>query len=141
MGTEATKVQELFVETLALWTEAGQRVLGDVVELGAAAARESVRLSGELGRTALEALREHQAAALRWQSSWTPGTDPAAWYRRAALEAVNGAERSFKLAERNAQAIARSVDRMQTTAEQTARSIQDTVAGTVSKLREVCAAG
>lgn len=61
--SEAIKTQDLFVETLALWSEAGQRVLAEAVELGAAAARENIKLYGELQRTAVHALRQGQAAA------------------------------------------------------------------------------
>jgi hypothetical protein len=85
--TEATKTQELFVETLALWSEAGRRVLAEVVELGAATARENLKLYGELQRSAIDALRQGQA-----------------------------------------------------TAEQAGRHIQETLAGTVTKMKEIYAA-
>src|SRR4030066_336387 len=49
------KAQEKALETLTVWADASQRVLREVVDLGTATAKESVRLYGELQQRALVA--------------------------------------------------------------------------------------
>src|SRR5258705_205591 len=93
---DAKKTQEMFtqssgkvVETMTVWSDANQRVVRELAELSATAAKEGVRLYAELQQSGIEALREAQATALRWQSGWqeTP-RDPFAWYQRALAEGV-----------------------------------------------------
>src|SRR5437867_5063379 len=81
--TDVTKAQELYaqlagktIEAMALWAEANQRVLRELVELGSTTAKESVRLYGDLQRAGLESLREGQAWTLRWQGGWKDASDP-----------------------------------------------------------------
>ena len=61
---EAKRAQELFtqgsgkaVETMTLWADANQRVLRQLTELWAAAAKESVRLYADMQQMGLEMLR------------------------------------------------------------------------------------
>ena len=94
-------------ETLTVWADANQRVLREVVELGAATAKESVRLYGELQQSAIEAFREPQNA--------------------------------FKVFEAQLQAWTRSAERLQSSAEQAGKSIQESCTGVVAKLKDVYA--
>lgn len=109
---DVVKTQELFIQTLTAWTEAQQRVLAGLVELGSATAKEGVRLYGELQRTGLDALRQAQG----------------------------GAQQAFRLAEEQVQAVSRSAERLTTTAEQAGKGIQETLVGTVSKVKDIYAA-
>lgn len=137
---EAKKVQDKAVETLTVWAETNQKVLRDLTELTAATAKEGVRLYAELQQGAIEALREAQATAFRWQSAWQDGPkDPAAWYQKAVTESVDQAQKAFKLFEGNAQAVTRSAERLGTTAEQTGRGIQETLTAAVTKMKGVYA--
>lgn len=144
---DGAKTQEAFaqaagtaVETLAVWAEANQRVLRDLVELGSGTLREGVRLYADLQRTAIDAVRETQAAALRWQGGLSgAASDPSALYRQAVEESVSGAQRLFRLAEENALAMTRAAERMQAAAESAGKSIQETCASTASRLRELYA--
>ena len=52
---------------------------------------------------------------------------------------MDGAERAFALLEGNAQALARSAERLQTSAEQTGKGIQETCVAAVAKMKDVCA--
>jgi len=97
------------VEAMTVWADASQQVLRELVEFSAATAKESVRLYAELQQGAIEALR------------------------------VDGAERAFALLEGNAQALARSAERLQTSAEQTGKGIQETCVAAVAKMKDVCA--
>jgi hypothetical protein len=97
------------VETATVWTDANQRVLREVVDFSAATAREGVKLYAELQQTALEALR------------------------------VDTVEKALRLFEGQAQTFIRSAERMQTSAEQTGKSIQETCTAAVAKIKDVCA--
>jgi len=135
---EAKKTQEKAVETLTVWAETNQKVLRDLTELTAATAKEGVRLYAELQQSGIEALRETQAVALRWQSVWQDGPkDPIAWYQKAMAESVDQAQKTFKIVEGNAQAVTRSAERLGTQAEQAGRGIQETLTAAVVKLRGV----
>src|SRR3989338_7806680 len=114
--------QELFgqmtgkaVETMTAWADANQRVLREVVELGAATAKEGVRLYAELQQSAIEALRDSQASALRWQTAWQNGAkDPVQFYQKAVADSVDTAQKAFKVLEAGAQAVTRSAERRPT---------------------------
>ena len=75
----------------------------------AATAREGVKLYAELQLKALEALR------------------------------VDSVEKALTILEGQARTVVRSAERMQTSAEQTGKSIQETCAAAVAKIKDVCA--
>lgn len=141
------KTQELFgqvtgktVETMTVWADANQRVLREVVEFGAASAKESVRLYAELQQSMIEALKDSQAAALRWQAAWQNGAkDPVQFYQKAVADSVDGAQKVFKILETGAQAVTRSAERLQTSAEQAGKGIQESYTAVVAKLKDVYA--
>lgn len=141
------KAQEMFtngsgraVETMTVWADANQRVLRELAELSAATAKEGVRLYAELQQSAIEALRDAQAATLRWQSTWQEAPkDPVTWYQRALTESVENTQKAFRMLEGNAQAVTRAAERMQTSAEQAGKGIQDTFTAVVTKMKDVYA--
>jgi len=113
-------------------------VLRELVELSTATAKEGVRLCGELQQGAIETLRSSQSAATRWRGAWSEGAkDPAQIYQRALLSGVDGVEKAVKLLEGQAQAITRSAERIQTSAEQAGKGIQETYAAVVEKMKGV----
>ena len=139
------RAQEMFgqltgkvVETMTVWADANQRVLRELVELSTATAKEGVRLCGELQQGALETLRSSQSAAAHWQSAWADGPkDPAQLYQKALMTGVDGVEKAFKLMEGQAQAITRSAERLQSSAEQAGKGIQETYIAVVEKMKDV----
>jgi len=139
------RAQEMFgqltgkaVETMTVWADANQRVLRELVELSTATAKEGVRLCGELQQGALETLRSSQTAAAHWQSAWANGPkDPAQLYQKALMTGVDGVEKAFKLMEGQAQAITRSAERLQSSAEQAGKGIQETYIAVVEKMKDV----
>src|SRR2546426_7141667 len=67
MMDDPKKVQEFLgqatskaVETMTVWADASQRVVHELVELGASSAKEGVKLYAELQQAAIEALRDSQ---------------------------------------------------------------------------------
>jgi hypothetical protein len=144
---DATKTQEMFnqfagktIETLAVWADTNQRLLRELVELSAGAAKEGVRLYSELSRSAIEAMRESQASALRWQATWKDAaTDPAVWYQKTVNEGVQCAQQVVRRTEENVQTLTQTAERLQATAEQAGKEVQSSLAGAVSKLKEIYA--
>jgi hypothetical protein len=129
------------IDALSLWAEANQRVLNQMVELGTGAAKESVKLYAELQQSTLDAVREGQAAALKWQSSWQEAPrDPMAWYQKTLTDSVDSAQKWFRLIESNAQAVTKSAERLQASAEQAGRGIQQTFTEVVNRAKDVYAA-
>ncbi len=128
------------LETMAVWTETGQRVARELLELGAGAAKEGLQLSSELSRAALDAMRESQTAALRWQATLMDAArDPAACYQKMLAEGIADARQAFRRVEDNAQAMARSAERLQATAEQAGKGLHESVAGAVSRMQTLYA--
>lgn len=128
------------VETMTAWAEANQRMLREMVELSVIAAKEGVRLCDELQKRAMEAARDGQAMAMmKWQATWQDAPkDPMAWYQHALAETVDGAQKLFRLVEGNAQAVTRSAERLQTSAEQAGKGIQQVVESTVARMKAAC---
>jgi hypothetical protein len=140
----ATRAAEMFgelsgktVETMTAWAEANQRVLRELVDLSVGAAKEGVRLYSELQQGAIEATRDTQASALRWQGGWSEAPkDPIQWYQKAIVESVDHAQKFFRMLEGNAQAVTRSAERLQTSAEQAGKGIQETFEATVTRVKD-----
>ncbi len=134
----ATQLTGKAIETMTAWAEANQRVLRQLVDLSSGAAAEGVKLYSDLQRTAVDAVREGQATVLRWQSTWQEAPrDPLAWYQKAVAEGVTGTQKAFQYVEEHTQAVTRAAERLQATAEQAGRQIQETLTGTVTKVKEI----
>ena len=146
MADGATKAGEILgqvsgktVEAMTVWAEANQRMLRELVDLSVGAAKESVRLYSELQQGAIEAVRDGQTTAMKWQASFQDAPkDPMQWYQQAFAEAVDGAQRFFRLLEGNAQAMTRSAERLQASAEQAGKGIQQTFEATVTRMKDSC---
>jgi hypothetical protein len=113
-----------------LCADMNQKVLRELVDLSATAAKEGVRLYAELQSSAVEAVKDGQAYALRRQTDLQggPAADPVTLCQRGMQESTDGAQRAFKLFEGNAQAVTRSAERLQVSAEHAGREIQATFA-------------
>ena len=61
----------------------------------------------------------------------------AAAENKSVLDSVEGTQKAFKLLESNAQAMTRSAERLQVTAEQTGKEIQATFAQVASKVKSL----
>ncbi len=140
------ETQELFgqvggkaVEALVLWTEANQKVLQGLAEFSAGAAQEGVRLYAELQSTAVEAVKDGQAYWLRRQGELGEGKELFAWCQKSLVDGTEQTQKAFKLLESNAQAVARSAERIQVTAEKTAKEIQQTFATVAEKAKNLYA--
>jgi len=128
------------VETMTVWAEANQRLLQEMVDLSVGAAKEGMRLFAELQQGAIEAVRDGQATAMKWQASWQDAPkDPMQWYQKTLVETVDGAQKFFRLLEGNAQAMTRSAERLQASAERAGKSLQETFESTVTRVKDAYA--
>ena len=124
------------VEAFSMFAEANQKIMRDLVDLSATTAKEGVRLYAELSSSAVEGLKESQSYLLRRQGELQEAPrDPFSVYQKGVLESVEGAQKAFKMLESNAQAMTRSAERLQVTAEQTGKDIQSTFAQVAGKVK------
>lgn len=145
MMTTTTQGSEVFahmtgraVEAFSMVAEANQKILRDLVDLSASTAKEGVRLYAELQSSAVEALKEGQDYLLSRQSEIQEAPrDPFAFYQKGVLQTVEGAQKAFKIIESNAQAMTRSAERLQVTAEQTGKEIQATFAQVAGRMKSL----
>jgi len=143
--TTTTQGSEVFahmtgraVEAFSMVAEANQKILRDLVDLSASTAKEGVRLYAELQSSAVEALKEGQDYILSRQSEIQEAPrDPFAFYQKGVLQSVEGAQKAFKIIESNAQAMTRSAERLQVTAEQTGKEIQATFAQVAGRMKSL----
>ncbi len=128
------------VEMFSLWADANQRVLRELVDLSASTAKEGVRLYAEVQSAALEAAKEGHAYLLRRQEAMQDAArDPFGACQKGALDTVEGAQRALRLLEGTAQAMTRSAERLQSTAEHAGQEIQATVAQLAGKVKTLYA--
>ena len=126
------------VEAFSMFAEANQKIMRDLVDLSATTAKEGVRLYAELSSSAVEGLKESQSYLLRRQGELQEAPrDPFSVYQKGVLESVEGAQKAFKMFESNAQAMTRSAERLQVTAEQTGKDIQATFAQVAGKVKSL----
>jgi hypothetical protein len=126
------------VEAFSVLADANQKIMRDLVDLSASTAKEGVRLYAELSSSAVEALKDTQSYLLRRQGELQEAPrDPFAVYQKSVLESVEGTQKAFKLLESNAQAMTRSAERLQVTAEQTGKEIQATFAQVAGKVKSL----
>jgi nucleoid-associated protein YgaU len=143
--TTTTQGSEVFahmtgraVEAFSMVAEANQKILRDLVDLSASTAKEGVRLYAELQSSAVEALKEGQDYLLSRQSEIQEAPrDPFAFYQKGVLQSVEGAQKAFKIIESNAQAMTRSAERLQVTAEQTGKEIQATFTQVAGRMKSL----
>ena len=130
------------VEAFSVLADANQKIMRDLVDLSASTAKEGVRLYAELSSSAVEALKDTQSYLLRQQGQLQEAPrDPFTVYQKSVLDSVEGTQKAFKLLESNAQAMTRSAERLQVTAEQTGKEIQATFAQVAGKVKSLTATG
>ena len=102
------------VEVFTLLADANQKILRELVDLSAGAAKEGVRLYAELQSSAVEAVKDSHTLLLQRPSELPCGAP-----------ALHAAVRLF---EGNTQAMTRSAERLQVSVEQAGQEIQATYA-------------
>jgi predicted RecB family nuclease len=127
------------IDAVSALAEANQRVVGKLIELSSSAAADRLRTLGELQSAAVEATREVFAPIAPWDAFEDFRNEPSAWYRKNAISALGSVQRMLKLIETNTQIVSRDAQRVQGSAERTAKEIQDAVSTCASRLRDLYA--
>jgi phage-related protein len=128
-GESLTDVQGKVIEAVAAFTQANQRVVGELIELSSQAARESLRTLSELQTAAMETVRAMPMPAIG-QGIEELRQDPFAFYRK-------GFQATAKLVETNAQIVARNVERFQESTGRAAKEIEQAASGYVSRMKDL----
>ena len=136
----STTVKDKILDAVSAYTQANERIVGELVELSSATAREGVKTFIELQAAALEAAREISLPGLPQADMLEDlRRDPLAWYRKGLQALADGTQRATKLVETHAQIIARNAERFQASAERTAKEIEGAGTVYVNKMREIYA--
>ena len=129
------------VEAWSACADASQKLLRELVELSTTTAKEGVRLHGELQASAVEAAKDGHAFLLSRKGALQDSPlDPMAMCQQALLDSAEAAQRTFRMVEGNAQAIARATERLQVTAAEAAKEIQTTVGQLAGRVKSIYAA-
>jgi hypothetical protein len=127
----ASQAATASLEAMGAWADANQQVTAQLVELSAGATKEATRLYGHLQQASFEMWRASQDDAFRWQSLWLQ------WYQQAFGESLKNAHRTTRMLSDTVSAVTESLERLQTTAEQTGREMQDVFSSTAGKVQEI----
>jgi hypothetical protein len=127
-------------EAFSVWADANQKILRELVDLSASTAKEGVRLYAEIQSSAVEAMKEGQSYLLHRQDELSDAArDPLSFCQKGMLESAESTQRTFRLVEGAAQAMTRSAERLQVSAEQTGKEIQATCTQFAGKVKSLCA--
>jgi hypothetical protein len=134
------EMQGKALEAFSVMADMNQRVLQGLVGLSASTAKESLRTYAELQSATVEAARIPEPP-LGPEAIEALRQNPFAWYQKSLLTLVEGTQKAFRLVEANAQVVTRTAERIQASAEQTGREIQETLTASVNRLKEIYARG
>ena len=129
-------IQGKALEAFSVVADMNHRVLQGFVGLSAATAKEGLRTCAELQLATMESARAAEAPM-------SPTTveplreNPFAWYQKSLLALVEGTEKACRLVETNAQVVTRSAERLQASADQTGREIQEALTSSVSRFKAI----
>lgn len=133
-----SEMQSKALEAYSAFAQTNQRVLQGFVDLSVATAKESMRAYAELQSAAVEATRGAQPAApAPYPTVEELQSDPFSWYQKGLLTAVDGTQKWFRFLEANAQAVTRSAERLQASAERTGKEIQEALTSYMSRMKEI----
>jgi hypothetical protein len=132
-------VQGKVLEAVAAFTQANERVVGQLIELSSSAARDSLRAIGELQAAVVDTVRavpmpsvvptEETLESLR--------RDPFALYRKGFEAIAESTQRAARLVETNMQIVARNAERLQASAAASAKEIEQAASGYASRLKDI----
>jgi hypothetical protein len=131
------ELQSKTLDAVEAYAQASQRVLGQMIDLSSAAARETVRVYAELQSAALDAARTAPGPVMPSTSPSDVVQDPFKAYREGMAAMTAAPQRLAKFVEGNAQIVTQGVQRFQASAEHSAREIREAVTGYFDRLGEI----
>jgi hypothetical protein len=130
-------MQGKVLEAVAAFTQANERVVGQLVELSSTAAREGLRTMGELQTAAMDAARAIPMPSALAETLEDLRRDPFAWYRGGFQAVTESTQRVVKLLETNAQIVARNAERLQASTAASAKEIEQAASGYASRMKDI----
>lgn len=124
-----TDVQGKVIEAVAAFTQANQRVVGELIELTSQAAREGLRTLSELQAAAMDTVRTMPMPGAG-QTIEELRQDPFALYRK-------GFQATAKLVEANTQIVTKNVERLQESTGRAAKEIEQAASGYMSRMKDL----
>jgi hypothetical protein len=125
-------------ETSAAWVETSGKLFDELLQFSTTAAKENARVVSELQQVGIDGLRDMQNAVSRWQRLWpTALGDPLRWWQGTMDETVHVAERTAALAQRTAEVLNDSCRRVQGTAQQSGKALEETVRGATERMQDL----
>ena len=135
-----SQIQDKMFDSVTALAETNERVMTELVELGSATARESLKGWLTMQAAAVEALRATPVPSLP-QGDLVDELqrDPLAWYRKGLQAVADGTQRATRLVETNAQIVARNAERLQASTERAAKEIEGAATVYVNRMKEIYA--
>lgn len=135
-----SQIQDKMLDSMTAVAETNERVMTELVELGAATVRESFKGWLAMQAAAVDAFRAIPAPSLpQGDVVEELRRDPLAWYRKGLQAVADGTQRATSLIETNAQIVARNAERFQASTERAAKEIEGAATVCVSRLKEIYA--
>jgi hypothetical protein len=119
-----------------------RQVTQTMLDLGVHTSQETARCLSECSQVDGELMRRLQEATFRWHSTWPQlMQDPVQWYLHSLEVQTTAARECFAALRKNAEAVSQTLQRMETSMEETTRALQkavtDAAARTPDGLRKV----
>jgi hypothetical protein len=124
-------------DAVQAYTQASQRVFGQIIDLSSVAAREMMRVYVELQSAALDAARTVPGLLTLPVTPTDLVQDPFRAYREGAAAMSAAPQRLAKYLESNAEIMTQGVQRFQASAERSAREIGDAVTTYFDRVGEI----
>lgn len=131
------EMQARTLDAIEAYAQASQRVLGQVIDLSSAAARETMRVYAELQSAAIDAARTAPGLTAMPANPAELTQDPFKAYREATAAMTAAPQQLAKFLEGNAEIVTKGVQRFQTSAERSAREIGEAVTAYFDRLGEI----
>jgi hypothetical protein len=134
----ASHMEGFVSETSSTWADAGGKLFDEMVQLSTHAMKENARVMSELQQASIESLCEMQSAVARWQRMWPSAfADPVRWWQRTMEETAQSAQRTVALTQRTAEVLSHSCQRVQGTAEQSGRALEETIRDATTRMQHL----
>jgi len=134
----ATQLSEVGTQTIGLWAELNQKVVRDLMDVSLNALRDNGRFLARWHESQIDTFCEAQSASWRWWLTLPQAySDPLRWYQQTMEEMVSGVQRAARLGHQSIDGLGATVERLQGTAEEAARSLDGTFKEATSRMREL----
>jgi hypothetical protein len=132
-------IQGKALEAVAAFSQANERVVGQLIELSSSAARDSLRAIGELQAAVVDTVRAVPMPSVVPTEETLEGLrrDPLALYRKGFEAIAESTWRAARLVETNMQIVARNAERLQASAAASAKEIEQAASGYASRMKDI----